>query len=201
MKWLGFLMLVPVLLSACVGNTPLPDEHYYRLAIAPATERAASARIQGLVVVEPPDAPDVYAKRALVYSEDSGNISLQHYHYHFWIDPPPRLLQQELIRYLQAANLATAVVAEAGRAQPDYRISGSLRRFERLKTGKDWKVAVALQLRVEGASGTSPVLVRDYEQLLAASDATLEASVQAFSSAISTILRQFTTDLTKTLPP
>ncbi|MGH8454295.1 MAG: ABC-type transport auxiliary lipoprotein family protein [Nevskiales bacterium] len=194
------LIFILLLLAACVGNTPLPDEHFYRLSIPPPAERTATAQLQGLVVVEPPRAPDVYTERALVYSDDAESISLQHYHYHFWIDPPPLLLQQELIRYLEMSHPAATITTGAGSAQPGYRISSTLRRFERLKSGQGWMVAVTLRLQLENASKATPLLVRDYEQLLPATDTSLEASVHAFSVATGNIFGQFARDLVKALP-
>lgn len=201
MRLHGAGLLAGLLLAGCVGNTPLPDDHYYRLSIALPAQRPAAPLVAGLVLVEAPRAPDVYASRTIAYSADPGQLSLEHYHYHSWIDPPARLLQQELIRYLQAVNLAAAVVPDAGRVQPEYRIAGDIRRFERRKTARGWEAVVALELRVDAAAGnTQLLLVRSYEQAVPATDATLEATVQAFSTATATVFQQFASDLTKALP-
>jgi ABC-type uncharacterized transport system auxiliary subunit len=186
-----------LLLAGCVGRTPLPDYHYYRLNVTAPASKNAAGRMQGLVLVEMPQAPAVYVPRAIAYSDDAGHFSLEHYHYHAWIDPPARLLQQELVRYLQAAQLGSAVVTDAGRAVPDYRIGGEIRRFERLKTSKGWSAVVALELRADSAPDAPPLLVRSYERVTPAADNTLEATVEAFSAAATAIFQAFSADLAR----
>ncbi len=201
MRLHGLIILLSLMLLGCVGNTPLPEDHYYRLSVETPAQRPVTPTDARLVLVEALRAPDVYASRTIAYSAEPGQLSLEHYHYHSWIDPPARLLQQELIRYLQAVKLAAAVVPDAGRAQPDYRIAGDIRRFERRKTAKGWEAVVALELRADTAPGnTQMLIVRSYEQIVPAADATLEATVQAFSTATTTIFQQFVSDLTKTSP-
>jgi ABC-type uncharacterized transport system auxiliary subunit len=197
-SWALLCLLFTALITSCAG-APLPDYHYYRLkVVAPAATKTA-VRVKGMVLVEAPRAPAVYVPRAIAYSNDAPHLSLEHYHYHAWIDTPARLLQQELISYLQAAGFAAVVVPEAGRVQPDYRIAGSLRRFERLKTNRGWEAVVALELRAEGNSPAMPLLVRSYEKSLPAADATMEATVQAFSAATTGIFQQFAADLSGAL--
>lgn len=193
------VLLLIFLITAC-ASTPVPEKHYHRMNIEPPKSQTGRLRAPALVVVERPRAPAVYSERGMVYSEDSQHMSLQHYPYDFWVDPPPRLVQQELIRYLQAANPTVAIAAESGREQPDYTVRANLERFERLKTGKGWKVVVAMQLRVERGSTSASVMARDYSQQLDAADNTVEATVQAFSVATGIILREFTADLDKALP-
>jgi ABC-type uncharacterized transport system auxiliary subunit len=185
-----------LLLTACAG-APLPDYHYYRLNVTAPAAKENSGPVPGLVLVDAPRAPAVYVPRAIAYSGDTGQPSLEHYHYHAWIDPPARLLQQELVRYLQAARFGSAVVTDAGRAPPDYRVSGEIRRFERVKTANGWAAAVALELRADSAPDAPPLLVRGYEKTVPAGDATLEATVEAFSSASAAIFQAFTADLTR----
>jgi ABC-type uncharacterized transport system auxiliary subunit len=191
------LVLYMALLAGCVGRTPLPDSHYYRLNVAAPAAKENPGHVTGLVLVEAPRAPAVYVPRAIAYSDDAAQASLGHYHYHAWIDPPARLLQQELARYLQSAHIGSAVVTDAGRAAPDYRISGEIRRFERVKTAQGWAAAVALELRADAAANAPPLLVRNYEKVVPAGDATLEATVEAFSAASAAIFQAFTADLMK----
>lgn len=197
-RHLPIAMLALLLLTGCAA-TPAPERHYYRLSVETPKAQTGALRAPTLLVVEQPRAAGVYGERGLVYSEDAAHISLQHYHYHFWVDTPPRLLQQELIRYLQAANPTAAIAAESGREQADYRISSNLRRFERLKTERGWKIAMELQLSVESPRTASPLLVRNYEQLLDTADSTVESTIQGFSIASSTIFRQFAGELDKAL--
>ena len=104
-----------LLLAGCSSTPPIPNDVYYRLQLAPPSQRFESPRVAGAVVVERPGAASVYASRDLAYSDAPPHLALSHYHYHHWVDPPPQLLQQELVDYLRSANLASSVTAESGR--------------------------------------------------------------------------------------
>jgi uncharacterized lipoprotein YmbA len=199
-RWDLFFAAALLLTTACSTPPPLPNDHYYRLpAVAPA-QRFDAPRIDGLVVVERPRATAVHATRALAYTEDAGHLTLAHYHYHYWADPPAQLLQQGLIDYLRAANLAPAVAAEAGRLATECRISGVLRRFERQRSGDGWQVAVALELRADAGGSDRPVLLRQYEFVAPAQDDSIEATVRAFAAATGDVFSHFLADLGQALP-
>ena len=194
-------LLSAVLLTACFGSSPpLPDDVNYRLQLAPAKQKFEAPRVAGLVVVERPTAPAVYSSRDLVYSEGPPHVNLQHYHYHHWADPPPQLLQQGLVDHLRSANLAQNVTIEAGRLLPAYRISGVVRRFERQKNGSGWQAAVSIELRADPAGGREPLLLRQYETVIAAEGEGMEATVEAFAKATGSLFDRFVADFSKALP-
>lgn len=196
LRMTALILLSVCALSACAGK-PLPDYHYYRLNIAAPESRPATGKMPGLVLVEAPRSPAVYAPRAIAYSSGPVSPALEHYHYHAWIDPPARLLQQELVRYLQAMQFGSAVVSEASRVTPDYNISGEIRRFERFKSDPGWSVAVEVEFRLDAASSPGPLFVHSYRQTVAASDETMEGSVEAFSAGVAGVFRAFSADLMK----
>lgn len=188
-----------LLLAGCFAPPPLPDDVYYRLALAPAAQRFETPRIGGLVVVERPSAPSVYGSRDVAYSDGPPHLQLTHYHYHHWVDPPAQLLQQGLVDHLRSANLAPNVAGEAGRLVPAYRISGVVRRFERQKGESGWQVAVALDLRADAAGGERPLVLQQYETVIAADGDGMAATVQAFGKATGTLFDRFLADLAKAL--
>ncbi|MGH8528244.1 MAG: ABC-type transport auxiliary lipoprotein family protein [Nevskiales bacterium] len=194
---------ISLLLAACsiVSSEPPPAEHFYRFEIPNPKPQTATPAIGGLLVVDALEAPAVYTRRAIVYSEDPQHLALQEYHYHLWTDPPPRLLQQALVEYLRQAQMAATVTDEAGRAQWDYRINGRLLRFERLRVAQGWQVAAELELRVDARNGTRPLLVKNYARQMAANGDSMEATVQAFSAAVAEIFANFSSDLRAVLPP
>jgi len=187
-------------LAGCFAPPPLPDDVYYRLQLAPAAQRFEAPRVAGLVVVERPVAPSVYSTRDVVYSEAAPHVHLQAYHYHHWADPPPQLLQQGLVDHLRSANLAPNVTLEAGRLVPAYRISGVLRRFERQKNGSGWQAAVSLELRADPVGGNAPLLLRQYETVIAADGDGMEQTVQAFARATGSLFDKFLADFSAALP-
>lgn len=183
-----------LLLGACV-SAPLPNDVYYRLQAGAAAQRFETPRVDGMIVVERPRAPAVYATRDIAWSDDPQALQLSHYHYHHWADPPAQLLQQALVDYLRSANFASSIALEAGRLAPVYRISGGIRRFERVRSDAGWAVAVMLDLRADPAAGERPVLLKQYESSVAAKDDSIEATVQAFSDATGAVFGRFLADL------
>ena len=199
MKRLGIPALA-LALAGCFGSAPpIPDDIYYRLKLDAPAQRFDAPRV-GQIVVERPGAASVYTSRDIAYSDQAPHLALSHYHYHHWVDPPPQLLQHELADYLRAANVARAVMTEAGRQAPAWRIAGTVRRFERQRSDSGWQVAVALELRAEPADRNGAVLVRQYETVLAAGGDGLEDTVQAFSKATGTVFDRFLADLAGALP-
>lgn len=188
-------------LTACgvVGPAaPVPEEHYYRLEL-PAPKPAATP-LKGVVVVDALEAAAIYSRRAIVYSEDPQHLTLQEYHYHFWTDPPPRLLQRTLVSYLRGAHPAATVADEAGRALWDYRVSGRVLRFERLRAGLGWQTAVEVELRVDAAGARRPLLVKSYVRAANAGGDNMEQTVRAFATAVAAIYAEFLKDLQSALP-
>lgn len=193
-------VLPAALLAGCFSSPPLPDDVYYRLQLAPAAQRFEAPRVAGLVVVDRPSAASVYNSRDLAYSDRPPHLQLSFYHYHHWADPPPQLLQQGLVDHLRSANLAPNVTVEAGRLVPAYRISGVVRRFERQKSDAGWQAAVSLELRADPAGGAQPLLLRQYDTVVAADGDGMEATAQAFAKATGTLFDKFLVDFSAALP-
>lgn len=187
-------LLAAALLAGCAGGSPgIPDTIYFRLP-----PRAESARVaQPLplpVLVETLLADGLHSDQAIIYSLDPDGARLKAYHYQLWVDPPVRLLQRRLIATLRDAAASELVTDRLPNQVDALRISGRLERFERIKTGAGWEVAVALSLRAERREGGSPLLLRDYSQQLPAGE-TLREAVAAMGQAIDRIYAEFVRDL------
>jgi ABC-type uncharacterized transport system auxiliary subunit len=196
----GIQFLLLLSLSGCFGSSPpIPEDIYYRLQPSAPAQRFDTPRV-GLVVVDRPSAASVFTARDIAYSDAAPNLRLQHYHYHHWIDPPPQLLQQALVDYLRAANLARAVTSEPGRQPAAWRVSGMVRRFERLSTGSGWQASVSLELRADGAGAREPRLLRQYDVVIGADGDSMEATAQAFAKAIGSVFDKFLADFSAALP-
>lgn len=187
-------LLAAALLAGCAGGSPgIPDTIYFRLP-----PRAESARVaQPLplpILVETLLADGLHSDQAIIYSLDPDGARLKAYHYQLWVDPPVRLLQRRLIATLRDAAASELVTDRLPNQVDALRISGRLERFERIKTGTGWEVAVALSLRAERREGGSPLLLRDYSQQLPAGE-TLREAVAAMGQAIDRIYAEFVRDL------
>lgn len=142
-------------LTACAGGARVPEDNFYRFEVAAPAPRLAAPALAGSLSVQVGAAAPVYRDRAFLYSEAQAPGRLQRYHYHYWVDTPPRLLQRSLADYLRAAGVATAVVTPEDAIDARYRLRVDIERFEhrRDRDGGDVSVAVRLTLSERG-SGT-----------------------------------------------
>lgn len=153
-------LIAAVLLSACAGAARVPEDSFYRLEIAAPAQRLETPALPGILSVQVGSAAPVYRDRAFLYSEAQVPGRLQRYHYHYWMDTPPRLLQRTLAEYLRAAGIATAVVTPEDAIDGRYRLRVDIERFEqrRGRNGGDVTVAVSLAL---SERGTGALLLQD----------------------------------------
>ncbi len=143
MRRLGLLVLALAGLTGCLGSAPpVPRDHYYRVLVAPPTQgdasRSASGQsasrqsasrqsaigimFPGVLSVAPLEADGLLRERPLLFSATGRAHEMQQHDYHYWMDPPPKMLQAQLVDYLRASGLAKAVVTPGLRVRPDYEI-------------------------------------------------------------------------------
>lgn len=148
------LLVAAVLLSACAGGARVPEDSFYRLEIGAPALRMEPPALAGILSVQVGSAAPVYRDRAFLYSDAQMPGRLQRYHYHYWVDAPPRLVQRSLADYLRAAGIATAVVTPEDAIDARYRLRVDIERFEqrRDRDGGDVDVALSLTLS-ERATG------------------------------------------------
>lgn len=143
-----------LLLTGCSSVPPIPTNSFYRLDIAAPEKRLETPALNGILSVQVGAAMPLYRDRALLHSEAGAETSLQRYHYHYWIDTPPHLLQIELADYLRAAGVATVVVMPEDSVNEFYRLRLDIDRFEHLRGPNGGKVSVGLRvLLTERSSG------------------------------------------------
>ncbi len=187
--------LAALTLAACQGGgEPPPVDRFYRIAIsAPDMPRGPS--LPGTVMVDRLDADGLMRERPVVYSTDADGYSLAQHEYDYWVEPPARLLQAELVRYLRSAGIARSVVTPELRVQSEFEVIGTVRRFERLIGRSAPRVAVTLELALVDRTGDNPRVVKTYAAEIACPDDTVDASVTAFNEAIAAIFAEFLADI------
>jgi cholesterol transport system auxiliary component len=149
------LLLAAALLSACAGGTRLPEDSFYRLEIGAPAQRMETPALAGILSVQTGATAPVYRDRAFLYSDARMPGRLQRYHYHYWMDAPPRLVQRSLADYLRAAGIATAVVTPEDAIDVRYRLRVDIERFEQHRDRDGGDVSVELSLTLsEPGSGT-----------------------------------------------
>lgn len=145
----GFLML-----TGCSSVPPIPTNSFYRLDIVAPKVRLKTPVFNGTLSVQVGAAMPLYRDRALLHSEAGSGTSLQRYHYHYWIDTPPHLLQIELADYLRDAGVAAVVVMPEDSVNEVYRLRLDIDRFEQLRGPNGGTVSVGLRvLLTERSSG------------------------------------------------
>ncbi|MFT4560410.1 MAG: ABC-type uncharacterized transport system auxiliary subunit [Gammaproteobacteria bacterium] len=192
-------ILIIALLPACGALKPLPSDRHYQLGVNHLSASVDSSRwTEEPIRVAKFQANGVHRERSIVRSE-SGKFAVQQLRYDLWVDSPERMLQTELVSYLRAANVAP-VVSTSNVHRSGYEIAGRILRFEQVVDGDGTSIAVVLGLELAALkSPPTLVLAREYEEIAAAGNGDIEASVASISAAIETIFRRFVADAGTTL--
>ncbi len=217
MMRLALTALVLAGLTGCLGSAPpVPRDHYYRVLVAPPGHAAANqtAAAQGAAIrgetdrgpgglvfpgvlsVAPLDAEGLLRERPLLYSMTGGAHELQQHDYHYWMDPPPRMLQLQLVDYLRASGLAQSVITPEFRIRPDYEVTGRIKRLERLLGGGPPRVVAELELALVETGRNRLLVVESYAAEAASDDDGVESSVLALNRVLADIFERFLADAT-----
>jgi ABC-type uncharacterized transport system auxiliary subunit len=186
------LLAALALLAAC-GQPPLPPDNFYRLG-PPAVAAAAARPLRGVLEIERFRVEGLGAGRAIVYSRADQPLKLNEYNYQFWAEPPPLLVQGQLVAYARAARLADQVVTPEARLDAQYVLGGRILRFEQV-VGADPHVVVSLEMDLRQAGSDRPPFLRTYEQTEPTADATVNAAVVAIDRALNQVFARFAADV------
>ena len=190
-------LLAAAVLAACAAP-PVPRDHFYRLDVASQVgiRPAAVGDIAplGVVAVDTFDAEGQLRERALLFS--SSETEIQQQDYHFWADPPARMLQNALVDYLRASGAATAVVTPQMRVTADLEIQARIRRLERRVD--QGAVLVEIEMAMIDPATQQLILVDTYTANHAAGDATTAAAVAAINAAVGDVYARFLADVMST---
>ncbi len=179
------------LLAAC--TTSIPADDFYRLQVkAPLT--LSRPTLPGVVEVRRFGAMGLTGQRALLYSYSDKPDQVLRYGYQFWTEPPPVLLQDQLVAVLRQAHAADLVVIPGFRVSADYVIDGRLRRFEQVAGGSP-AVVVDMEIGVMRSRDHKLLLLKGYRvKEPSASDRAGDA-VAAYQAAVQELFAQFLNDL------
>lgn len=192
------LAVLALLLSlAACSPQAVPDVTYFRLPAAAPLPHADTPLTALPIEVEVFKGEGIYAEQALIYSTSPDGGSLRIYHYHLWSEPPTRALQSRLTEALRASGISALVSDRLPASEQALRIRGTLLRYERVeRSEKNFEAQVSIEFRVEQDIG-EPVIEQTYSANVAASDATIAATVRAFGSAVDEVFAKFYADLAK----
>jgi len=195
MKHLRLLFCAPLLLlSGCFNSAPpVPRDHYYRVLVS-APARSDAPMLRGVLTVTPLEADGLLRERPVVYSASGESYEMQQHDYHYWTDPPPRMLQIQLIDFLRHSGLAETVIAPDLRIEADFELSGRIKRLERLLGGGPPRVFAEIELALVESKSKQLILVRSYDAEVRSADESVAASITALNSALARIFESFLTD-------
>jgi ABC-type uncharacterized transport system auxiliary subunit len=187
--------LLLLLLSACAGAPPVPEDHYYRLIVSEQPSPNPNPATTGVLKVAPIKAYGIYRERALLYALETHPEGLQQHRYHYWIDTPMRLIRDQLVSFLRTGGAAGQVAGSQVTLSGDLRLKLTLKQFERVVSADgSSRVRVALDGVVATDDGQTMKLVSYYRER-AVEENSIPASVTAFSQALNDIYFDVLKDL------
>lgn len=184
------LALVLLGLCACGGPSSFPENAYYRLSAPAAASALPASWVEGVLRVEPLSAEGVLRERAIAYQPVGDPGTLRQYHYHYWNQTPPRLLQSQLVRFLRARGAATLVTLDT-QDEADLIVGGRILDWERVLGPDDIGVRLELELWVRRRGAGEPVLLRVYNAGQSVPDERMSSTVSAFDTALAGVLQRF----------
>jgi ABC-type uncharacterized transport system auxiliary subunit len=188
------LLMAGLLVSACSVQPPVPEDHFYRLPAA--SLKAVLAPLANELAVKRFVTDGLHSERAMLYSEPDQPLSLKQYHYHYWNDAPPSMIQEHIIYSFRHAGVSKQVVNYDPARRSEYTLKGKIRRFEQINRGSSSSIVIDIELRLDNKSG-DPVLIKDYSKELSTSSSAPHALVTAFAEALSAIYAEFIADWEK----
>ena len=189
---LALVLLAPLLVLAGCSQPKLPQENYYRLVVS--KPAGGEVVLDGSLMVESFIGNGLTSERALLYSTSEAPLKVQQYHYHYWIDPPPQMIQDQVVTYLRSSNYAAMVVTADMRLLPDYVLTGRIKRLERIVDGSRFKAVVELEIGLSKARDNSLIFLETYMAEESAGEG-MASTVEAFNRGITKILKKFVADL------
>lgn len=194
-KAIAPILLLSGLVTACAAPPPAPEDSFYRLSPRADGAVASAPLLNGVVEVDRFAASGSLANRPLLFAEPGSN-AVSEYHYHFWIEAPPILLQSALVSYLRSAGLSDRVVTPEMRVRPDYTVRGRLMRLETVLGDKPMGVA-ELELSLRRESDGELMVLGEYRAEVPSDPNGVKTDVAAIEKAVNAAFRDFVADIAK----
>lgn len=182
-------------LSSCGGSGAISDDHYYRLISEPNIPAAQSPGLNGLLAVRQFTADGPHSGRAIVYSRAGEPMELYSYRYHFWTEPPARLIQQQLVRSLRQAKVAQASYRQEPSLREDYTLAGHLQRFEIVRSPTEPTAVVAMEVSLRKRGQSRPLMIQTYTAEVRVEGGSVGAGVAALAQALVQVQKTLIKDI------
>lgn len=193
-------VLLATMLAGCASPGALPEDHFYMLPDPHAATVLHTPLLEGTLAVTRLRAAGVRNERAMLYIEEAHPLQILRYHYHYWSEPPTELIRNHLVAYLRKLGVATQSVTYMPGMEADAVVRGELLRFERELGATGTGVHVEIELSYMPKGRTAPLWSKAYRAQTQARNASIDATVAAFSIALQQIYAEFVRDLQVRLP-
>ena len=188
------VLALSVVLGACAAPPPQPEDVYYRLSPR-ADGKMNTPILDGVVEVDRFAAAGSPSSRPILYAED-GTPMVTEYHYHFWIEAPPTMLQSALVSYLRSAGVAKQVVTPDMRVRPDYTVQGRLIRLDTVH-GDSASGIAEIELALRDENSGKLVVLGEYSTEIPAETNAVKHAVAAIDAAVKKVFDDFVLDMHK----
>jgi ABC-type uncharacterized transport system auxiliary subunit len=187
-------LLSAITLGGCASSAA-PEDQFFRLSVEPAKAVGAGKPLPGTLGVARFRAEGLTGSRAIIYSDADQPLMLRQYHYHFWVEPPPLLVRDELVSYLRAARAAERVMAADAGPAPDYLVEGRVVRFEHVRAKGGATAVIGIELRLKHGMRGEAEMTKEYTRSVRVDGPGMHAVARAFNLALGEIFEAFLVDI------
>ena len=186
--WLNYIV-VGIVLTAC-SQPPVPKDNYYRLHIGSPKQIYQKPIFSGSVEIQRFSADGLLANRHIAYASLQRPHLLNEYHYHFWSEPPPVMIRDQMVDFLRAAKASKRVVTPELRISAKYIISGKIKRFEHIR-GSEEHAAVELELAARNRKSGDLLYLGTYGVKIPITGSDVATAVESINRGVREIFTRF----------
>lgn len=188
LRWLQVL-IISFVLVAC-SQPPVPKDNFYRLHVGSPKQVYKKHILAGTVEVQRFNADGLMANRHIAYANSQRPNLLNEYNYHFWSEPPPVMIRDQLVDYLRAAKTSKRVVTPELRVSSAYIVSGKIKRFEHIR-GNNAHAAVELELAARHRRSGDLLYLGTYGVKTPVAGRDVASAVEAINRSVKEIFARF----------
>ncbi len=144
-------ILYLILFSIIFGCGGVPPTYYYRIHYDMPKHNSPDP-VPVTIGIQPFDADVLYKGDRIVYR--NSEYQVQFYHYHRWVAPPNKIVQESVLEQFQSSGVFQEVVNYPPSVTVDYILKGNIKAFEEWDEENSWYglVSIAFELQ-HGESG------------------------------------------------
>ena len=183
-----------LLLVACSTSAPVPEDRFYELTPRLLTT-LPHAYLKGGLSIAHVVADPLRSGRAVLYRDARRPLELRRYHYEFWAEQPPQMIQHTLLNSLRHSGVADRVESEGRHPHFRYELDVTLRHFESLAEADRSLADIALEVAFRKAGSGDLVWTKIYRRQVDARPGDIHALADAMQQGLEWIIEQLSGDL------